>query len=185
MARVLTKQVLPNEQRTTRLVFRNFPLKNHDWALIAAHAAACAQQQNDRYSGVCAVSFSSSNVSLGGMRRDTIMARVTGEIKRFRGFDRDRFLGCFASKRAAPKIDMDLAFGTLRGVTGTPTIFVNGELIASAGRTVIRRRFAAGCGDHLSAPAQGAGAAHPRTFPSRGPSTCSIASSHSCSLIGR
>jgi protein-disulfide isomerase len=49
MARMLNQEVLPAERKTTRLVFRHFPLGMHNWALAAAQTTACAQEQGDDY----------------------------------------------------------------------------------------------------------------------------------------
>lgn len=67
--------------------------------------------------------------------------------RQLRGFDLSRFQGCLASKRVGPKIDMDLAVGKRLGVSGTPTVFVNGERVSAGAvpeqiRTLIRESIA-------------------------------------------
>jgi Thioredoxin len=46
-AQMLRKSVLSQENPDVRIVFREFPLQMHAWALPAAKAAVCAAQQNN------------------------------------------------------------------------------------------------------------------------------------------
>jgi protein-disulfide isomerase len=131
---------LPAEGKTTRLVFRYFPLSNHNWALAAAQATACAQEQGDDY-------FWRLHDFLFENQKeftpDNVVSRLTEEAKRFRRFDSARFTSCVTGKKTAAKIDLDIAFGTQNGVSGTPTLFINGQRVASVTapeqlRTLIR-----------------------------------------------
>jgi len=140
MAHMLRQEILPAEAKTTRLVFRYFPLSGHNWALPAAQAAACAQEQGDDY-------FWRLHDFLFDHQKeftpDNVQARVAEEAKRFRRFDSTRFASCVAGKKTAAKVDLDVAFGTENGVAGTPTLFLNGERIATVAapeqlRTLIR-----------------------------------------------
>ena len=140
LASMLNKEVLPAERKTTRLVFRHFPLSGHNWALAAAQATACAQEQGDDY-------FWRMHDFIFERQREftpeNIVPRLTEEARRFRRFDSGRFAGCVADKKTAAKVDQDLAFGTQNGVTGTPTLFINGQRVAPVAtpeqlRTLIR-----------------------------------------------
>jgi protein-disulfide isomerase len=140
LANMLNKEVLPAERKTTRLVFRHFPLSGHNWALAAAQATACAQEQGDDY-------FWRMHDFIFERQReftpDNIVPRLTEETRRFRKFDSGRFAGCVAGKKTAAKVDLDLAFGTQNGVTGTPAVFINGQRVETVAapeqlRTLIR-----------------------------------------------
>jgi len=140
MGHMLRQEVLPAEAKTTRLVFRYFPLSNHNWALAAAQATACAQEQGDDY-------FWRLHDFLFEHQKeftpDNIVSRLTEEAKRFRRFDSARFTSCVTGKKTAAKIDLDIAFGTQNGVSGTPTLFINGQRVAAVTapeqiRTLIR-----------------------------------------------
>jgi len=74
---------------------------------------------------------------------DNVVSRLTEEAKRFRRFDSARFTSCVTDKKTAAKVDLDVAFGTQNGVSGTPTLFINGQRVASVTapeqlRTLIR-----------------------------------------------
>ncbi len=140
LASMLNKEVLPAERKTARLVFRHFPLSGHNWALAAAQATACAQEQGDDY-------FWRLHDFIFERQReftpDNIVPRLTEEARRFRRFNSGRFASCVSGKKTAAKVDLDLAFGTQNGVTGTPTVFINGQHVASVAapeqlRTLIR-----------------------------------------------
>ena len=100
----------------------------HNWALAAAQTTACAQEQGDDY-------FWRLHDFLFERQReftpDNIIARLTDETKRFHRFDSTRFASCVANKKTAVKVEQDVAFGSQNGVTGTPTMFINGERIPS------------------------------------------------------
>ena len=140
LASMLSKEVLPAERKTTRLVFRHFPLSGHNWALAAAQATACAQEQGDDY-------FWRLHDFIFERQReftpDNIVPRLTEEARRFRKFDSGRFVSCVDQKKTAAKVDLDLALGNQNGVSGTPTLFINGQRVATVAapeqiRTLIR-----------------------------------------------
>jgi protein-disulfide isomerase len=120
LARMLNKEIFPKEGKTTRVVFRYFPLSMHNWARPAAQAAACVQEQGDEY-------FWRLHDFLFERQHeftpDNVVARIGEEAKHFRKFDSSRFATCVASKRTEANIARDIAFGTDNGVTGTPTLF--------------------------------------------------------------
>jgi protein-disulfide isomerase len=134
MAKMITKEILPVE-RGARLVFRHFPLNGHNWALAAAQATACAHEQGDDY-------FWRLHDFIFERQReftpDNVVQRLTEEAKRFRRFDLGRFANCVASNRTATKINLDVAFGTQHGVSGTPTLFVNGQRVEAVASEQIR-----------------------------------------------
>src|ERR1700733_5178503 len=119
LARMLNKEILPTQGKTTRIVFRYFPLTMHPWARPAAEAVACAQEQGDEY-------FWRPHDFLFEQQHqfnpNNVVAKITEETKGFQKFDSGRFAACLASKRTAPEIDRDIAFGTENGVDGTPTV---------------------------------------------------------------
>jgi len=127
LAQMLRREILPVEGKTTRLVFRYFPISGHNWALAAAQATACAQEQGDDY-------FWRLHDFLFEHQKeftpDNIVPRLTEEAKGFRRFDSARFTGCVAGGKTAAKVDLDVAFGTQNGVSGTPTLFINGRRVA-------------------------------------------------------
>lgn len=141
LANMLSKEILPAEKKTTRLVFRHFPLGGHNWALAAARATGCAQQQgNDYFWRLHDFIFEHQQE----FTPDNLLQRLTEEARRFRRFDSGRFASCVAGTKTAAQIDRDVAFGTQNGVNATPTLFINGQRVAAVTapeqlRTLIRQ----------------------------------------------
>jgi protein-disulfide isomerase len=149
------KAVLPDEADRVRLVFHYFPLAMHPWARPAAEAAACAQQQGDRY-------FWSVHDFLFDhqkeINRDNVLERLAKFSEALGGFDRVKFESCVITRGAAAKVDQDLAFGRENGIHATPTVFVNGKetrvVAPEQLRTLIRQL---GTGPRAAPPAAGGG----------------------------
>jgi protein-disulfide isomerase len=103
--------------------YRDFPLQMHPFARLAAHSAACADeqgkywQQHDRiYQGQS--EWSAASNAAGDFRRYAQAA----------GLDLDRYDACMKSGRFAGRIQADYNSGVALGVTSTPTLVVNGRL---------------------------------------------------------
>lgn len=141
MANGLTREILPAEGDKVRLIFRQFPLAMHPWARAAAEATACAQRQGDAY-------FWTLHDYIFQHQREFTMDNMTSKLAELassaEGFDRERFETCIAKKETAAKIDQDVAFGEQLKISGTPTLFVNGQRVsgyrAEQIRTLIREQ---------------------------------------------
>ncbi len=112
----------PSLQRLTtdfpvRVVYRNFPVTRlHPDAARAAEAAACAQDQGrfwDMYQSMLA---NPDNLSENGILNQAANLRLDT-----RAFDR-----CLFTDRHQADVRVDQADARALGVTGTPTVFVNG-----------------------------------------------------------
>jgi len=141
MATGLMKEIVPTEGDKIRLIFRNFPLPMHPWARAAAEATACAQTQNDKY-------FWPLHDYIFAHQREITIENMTAKLSEqaaaIDGFDPARFQACVDKKETAAKVDQDVAFGNEMKVTGTPTLFINGQRVsgyrAEQIRTMIREQ---------------------------------------------
>lgn len=132
---VLMKDILPAEGGNTRLVFRHFPLAMHPWARPAAEAAACAHEQGDRYF------WGFHNYLFEHQREitpDNLRLKLDAYGATLQGFDPADFKACLDQKRTAAKVEQDVALGTEVGVRGTPTVFINGQLVTGVQPEQIR-----------------------------------------------
>lgn len=103
--------------------YRDFPLQQHPYSRLAAHSAACADEQgkywpqHERiYAGQ---SDWASSSDAGGIFR-----RYAGET----GLDLDRYDACMKSGKYAGRIQASYDEGVRAGVTSTPTLLVGGRL---------------------------------------------------------
>lgn len=107
-----------------RYVYRDFPLDGpHQWARLAAHAAACAEEQGKFWELHDALYRTQSEWSFsrnaGTMFRDEAQAL---------GLDLAAYDACMRSTRYAGRIQASQAEGVRLGVGSTPTFLLGGRL---------------------------------------------------------
>lgn len=106
-----------------RWVYKHFPLDSiHPQARPAALAAECAAEQEKFWEFIDA---SFENQSLLG---DTFYADTAKSL----GLNTSKFNECYSSRKYEDKIDAHYDEGTVAGVTGTPSSFVNGQPVSGA-----------------------------------------------------
>jgi protein-disulfide isomerase len=108
-----------------RVVFRHFPLmKIHRNAMLAAQAAEAARSQGK---------FQEMHDRLYGTQNawsDLADARPTFiEYARQLGLNVERFSGDMDSPAVQQRITADMQRGSSVGVTGTPTVFIEGQML--------------------------------------------------------
>lgn len=106
-----------------RIVWKDFPLTQiHPDAFKAAEAAHCAGDQ-ERYWEYHDRLF----VNQGSLQPDRLR-----ELAEEAGLDTAAFEACLDSSRHAARVRDGITQGTRLGVNSTPTIFINGRVIAGA-----------------------------------------------------
>ena len=112
----LLEEVLAKNPKTVKLAFKNMPLKFHKMAEPSAKAALAAHEQgkfwpyHDRL-------FSEARLS------DDLIKKIATDL----GLDMARFERDMASPSVQAKLQKDLIDAQSAGVTGTPTVFINGR----------------------------------------------------------
>jgi predicted DsbA family dithiol-disulfide isomerase len=105
---------------TVRVVYRQFPLTNiHPYAMKAAEASLCAHEQGR---------FWQMHDSLFGFQQDLTVQSLRLRAMEL-GLDIEAFGSCLDSGRQAARIKQDMAEGSKAGVSGTPTLFINGRIL--------------------------------------------------------
>lgn len=103
-----------------RLVVRDFPLSQHANARKAAEAAEAAREQG-KYWEYATVLF--RNQSALGVDK---LKQYASDL----GLDRARFDASLDSGKFADKVQRDLVDGRKLGVSGTPTLYINGKRVS-------------------------------------------------------
>jgi protein-disulfide isomerase len=138
--RNVTKSLERDYAGKITFVTRNFPLPMHPLAVPAAKAAEAASLQGkyqpmfDKLYGdypAWALAADGQNVSDDIARAQAKFESYASEI----GLDPARFRADLASPAVLQRIDQGKADGEKAGVTGTPTIFVDGNQFKPTGRT--------------------------------------------------
>lgn len=111
-----------------RMLFYDFPLSQQSNALPAALAARCAGAQ-DRYWQMHEILFSRQGEwAADGSPEDRFV-----DYAEQAGLDVGAFNECYSEKRFLSEIFASRAFGRELGVSGTPSIYVNGRKAGSYG----------------------------------------------------
>ena len=103
-----------------RLVVRDFPLSQHPNARKAAEAAEAAREQGKYWEYVSVLFRNQSALGVDKLRQ------YATDL----GLDRARFDASLDSGKFADKIQRDLMDGRKLGISGTPTLYINGKRIA-------------------------------------------------------
>jgi protein-disulfide isomerase len=110
-----------------RFVFQNYPLPMHNWAAKAAYYADCVgRSSTDAFWKFVQGTFDQqSNLTESNAdEKLTAIADASG----VKGAD---IAACSAKPDTKTRVDKSLALGQAVGVTGTPTVFVNGRRIGN------------------------------------------------------
>jgi len=111
------EQVLENNPKNVRLVFKNFPLNNHKFAMKAA-AAALAAESYGKFWEFHDLLFKNYN-QINDEKIRTIALGLGLDVKDIEFKMND--------PEILSRIRQDTHDGSRAGVRGTPTIFVNGQ----------------------------------------------------------
>lgn len=111
------ERVLDRFGEQVRLVFRQFPLEMHRHARKAAEASLCAFDQGK---------FWEMHDALFADRNALAVEQIKEKAEAL-GLDTEQFTECLDSGVKSAQIDEDIKAGLVAGVSGTPTVYVNGR----------------------------------------------------------
>ena len=112
-------EVLAKNPDKVRIVFKQFPLRMHNFALPAALASLAARDQGKFWPMHDLLFANSSQLSDEKIR--SLAQQVGLDLARF---DKDR-----NDKRLREEVQRDMELGQKAGVQGTPSVFINGKLL--------------------------------------------------------
>lgn len=110
--------------------FRDFPLEMHPHSRVAAHAAACADEQGKFWDMHTAI-----------FEHQSEWSPVRDASGRFRGYAQQlglelpKYNECMHRAKYAGRIQASVEEGTRLGVTGTPTFLIGGRLYSDRAST--------------------------------------------------
>lgn len=105
-----------------KLIFKNYPLNAHPWAMKAAEAAECARLQNPAAFWDFARYFYNNQ---GSINIKNIQDHVD-KVARLQKLDAPSLKACMDSPQTEARIKQDQSDGNSIRVSSTPTFFVNG-----------------------------------------------------------
>ncbi|MCA1577854.1 MAG: thioredoxin domain-containing protein [Acidobacteria bacterium] len=110
------EEVLKSYGDKVRLVVRDFPLNQHEWARKAAEAANAANEQGKFFEYAALLFQRQKALDVPSLKK------YASEL----GLDRTRFDAALDRGTFAAEVKHDIEDGELYGVGSTPTIFING-----------------------------------------------------------
>jgi protein-disulfide isomerase len=111
-----------------KFVWKDYPLEQvHPWARTAAETAECTYRQNkSAFWEVNTQIFSNQGVlTLENAEEELIGYAIDA------GVDEEELRSCIENENPGNEVTQDINEGRVNGVSGTPTIFVNGEKLDS------------------------------------------------------
>ncbi len=120
----LLEQLLETYPNEVKVVFKNFPLRMHKYAMPAAIAVLAAHEQGKfwPYHDKLFENYNRLN--------DQTLRQLAAEV----GLDMIAFEKSMKDKSLAARVNQDGQDGQKAGVRGTPAVFVNGKLLRNRSR---------------------------------------------------
>lgn len=115
----MLEQVLKKYPDKVKLIFKNFPLRNHKFARKAAAAALAANRQGKFWEFQARLFKNFNRLS------DKKIQEFASELS----LNEEEFQKDMKAPKILAIISQDIQDGKRAGVRGTPTIFINGRLL--------------------------------------------------------
>ncbi len=136
MHSTLMSEILPQYGDKIRIVYKDYPLSIHPWAIHAASDANCLAKESDQGYWEFADHVHANQRAINGSQKDVQnsfneLDHITLEIGKKHGADATRLQACI---KAQPDAIMkaSIAEADSLGVNATPTVFVNGQRLEGA-----------------------------------------------------
>lgn len=144
-ARMLREVLAENKDRM-RVVFHHLPLGGHAWARSAAEGAACAQLQS---SGAFWSLHDLLFENQGDITQDNIKQKLVEYAKAAKDLDIKAFQSCLDNEMSLGLVFRDMDLASANEVTGTPTLFINGQRAQGVKDAAQLRELVAAAAKHV------------------------------------
>ncbi len=136
MYNTLFSDVMKTYGDRVRILYKDYPLPNHPWAVRAALDANClAEQSSDAYWDFSDYVHLSQREITGEKRpipeQLAVLDKQAAEVAAKRSLDAAKLKACIA-KASDKDIVASIAEGDSLGINSTPTLYVNGEEVVGA-----------------------------------------------------
>jgi protein-disulfide isomerase len=120
-------EALVAAEPNARFVFQNFPLEMHNWAAKGAAYSDCVgRASNDAFWKFVSKTYE-TQADITAATADEKLTAIADGVG-LKGAD---IAACAAKPETKARVDASLALGASVGVSGTPTLFINGRKIGS------------------------------------------------------
>ncbi len=122
--------MLEKNPDSVKIVFKNLPLRMHNMAEPAARAALAAQNQGK---------FWQMHDAIFAMGPKALNKEALNKAAQDLGLDMEQFKKDMDSPEIKQRLAKDMADAGKAGVSGTPTLFINGRKVQSRGPDAIQQ----------------------------------------------
>jgi protein-disulfide isomerase len=136
MHSTLMSEILPQYGDKIRIIYKDYPLSMHPWAVHAANDANCLAKESGKGYWEFADYVHANQHAISGAQKNVQQSfgeldRITLDIGKKNGTDANRLQACVKAQ-ADGAVKSSMAEGDSVGVNATPTMFVNGERLEGA-----------------------------------------------------
>lgn len=110
-----------------RFIFQNFPLEMHNWAMKGALYSDCVGRASSDAFWKFIAKVYETQPDITAENADEKLTAIAEEA----GLKGPEITACVAKPEAKAHVDASIALGKSVGVTGTPTLFINGRPIGN------------------------------------------------------
>jgi protein-disulfide isomerase len=129
----MQKTILPKYQGKVRVIFKEFPLQFHQFAMPAAIADQCAYRMNPAYYLPYRTLIFQHQGEFEAIKANQSTVRdLLLNLGQQAGIDKVQLAGCMDSKASLPPIEANMKEGAALDVNSTPTFFINGRVMIGA-----------------------------------------------------
>ncbi len=125
----LLEEILKKNPNSLKVVFKHFPLKMHKKAEPAALASIAAHEQGKFWP------MHDALFTLGKKLNKETIEKAAADI----GLDMAKFKKDWKSPASKEKLKQDMISAGKAGVSGTPTLFINGRQVTGRGTDIIQK----------------------------------------------
>lgn len=123
-----TLQRLASEKPEVQIVFQNFPIAAiHPWARRGAQYVDCLGRVSPELGAKFVDTVFEHQEEINPANADEKLKGFAGQV----GADPQKTAACIADPKTGERIDASFKLGEELGVTGTPTVFINGRRVAN------------------------------------------------------
>lgn len=126
-----TVDKLLNDEPSIKFVFQQFPLPSHEWAAKAAAYADCVGRSNNAAFWKFVNSTYAAQSEITPANADEKLTSIADAS----GVKGSEIAACAAKPDTKSRVDKSVELGKAVGVSGTPTLFINGRKIANVSGT--------------------------------------------------
>jgi len=136
MHSTLTSEILQQYGDKVKIVYKDYPLSMHPWAIHAANDANCLAKESGQGYWEFADYVHANQRAISGSQKDvqssfTELDHITLDIGKKHGADAARLQACVKTQADAA-LKASMAEGDSIGVNATPTVFINGQRLEGA-----------------------------------------------------